>query len=252
MRTITIANQKGGVAKSTTSVNVARGLARAGRTVLLIDLDSQGNASFAVLGQPIPDEEPTIYDLMRGDTALPTVLRATQQDRLAVLPSNINLAAAEVEFPAQPGSSALLREQLEPVYDQYDYIIIDTPPSLGILTINALAASTEVLVPVAPSAFSLSGLLKLRDTVEQVRRRVQKQLRITGILLTLVERTNVARDIQEGLEQRFPNLLLRTRVRRNVKVEEAHSRPEGLFEYAPDSIGAQDYGQLVEELIAHE
>ena len=252
MRAITIANQKGGVGKTTTAVNLASGLARHDRSTLLVDLDAQGNASTALFGQPIPDDAPTVYDLMRGDVQLNDVLRTTHIERLQVLPSNINLAAAEAEFLAQPGAHAILREQLAPIIDQYDYLIIDTPPSLGLLTINALSASTDVLVPVSPSVFSLAGLLQLTKTVEQVQRRIQPQLRISGIVLTLIDRTNVTKDAERLLDQRFGDTVLKTRIRRTVKLEEAHSRGEDVFTYAPDSTGAQDYAQLVEEVIAHE
>ena len=238
--------------KPSTAVNLSVGLAKARRKVLLIDLDPQGNASFGIFGRPIPDTATTVYDLMRGDASFNEAVCETHQPGLHLLPSNINLAAAESEFLPQPGNHAILNEHIEPLRPSYHYIIIDTPPSLGILTVNALAASDEVLVPVSTGVFSLAGIMQLNKTVEQVRRRIQPGLAITGILVTMYDRTNVARDVQAVLEEQFPGKVLKTQIRRNVKVEEAHSRADDLYMYAPDSAGAQDYVRLVQEVIAHE
>jgi len=250
MRIITIANQKGGVGKTTTAVNLAFGLARAGKTTLLVDTDPQANATMALLGRNEPGL--SIYDLLVRDSPLEEIVINTDENSLDLLPSEIDLAGVEVELIGQVGNQTLLRNKMQSgLPKQYDYVIVDTPPSLGLMTLNAMAASTEAIIPVSASFFALKGLSQLERTIELVRERLDTpDLRITGILCTFYDHTNIARDVHNILQQRYGDQVFKTLIPKNVKVEEAHSRSRSVFDYAPRSKGAKAYKQLVEEVIS--
>ena len=253
MRRIVIANQKGGVAKTTTAVNLATGLSRVGKQTLLIDVDPQANATFAVLGQE-PDTDST-YDLIIRDAPLSQVIRRTQQPNLDIVASNIDLAGAEIELISKVGGQTRLRTKINEEADNlpYDFIIIDAPPSLGFLTINALAASEEVLIPVPSSVFALNGIQRLEETIKLVRRDLGcPNLRVSGVVCTMVENTNVAKDVRSEIDGHFGALVFRTTIPKTVKVEESHSRNQSIFEYAPGSSAAEAYQQLVQEVINRE
>ena len=253
MRKIVIANQKGGVAKTTTAVNLAAGLALKGRRTLLIDMDPQANTTFAVLGAEPPKR--SVYELLITDEPLSSFIMPTGQPMLDIVPSTINLAGAEVELISRVGGQTELRTKLneaEPTLI-YDYIIIDSPPSLGFLTINALAAAEEVIIPVSTSIFALNGIAMLENTIKQVRRALNSpKLRVAGVLCTMYDNTNVARDVVTETQRHFGDLVFRSIIPKNVKVEEAHSRSESVFTYAGDSKGAEAYREFVEEITSYE
>jgi len=247
VRKIAIANQKGGVGKTTTAVNLATGLARAGKRVLLIDLDPQGNATLAMLGAR--EIGATVYDVLMGKATLRAAIVAVR-DRLDVLPSVIDLAGAEVELLQEVGGQMRLRTRLESAGRlPYDFVLIDCPPSLGLLTINALAAAGEVLVTVAPGVFSLKGLVQLQATIEKVRANLGTKLEIAGVLLCLDDRTRVSGDVHAALVKKFGRAVFRVTIPKNVALEESHSRAKSIFDYAPRSSGAQAYGKLVKEVV---
>ncbi len=254
MRKIAIANQKGGVAKTTTAVNLGAGLAMKGRRVLIIDMDPQANATFAILG--LKDvKDACIYDLLLNDADFEKVIHNTKQPSLDIVPSHIDLAGAEVELVSHVGGQTRLRTSLNEANDSlsYDYIIIDAPPSLGFLTINTLAAGDEVLIPVSTSVFALNGIAMLEKTISQVRRALNcPNLHVGGVLCTMFDNTNVARDVVAETRSHFQDIVYKTVIPKNVKLEEAHSRAESIFTYASDSKGAEAYRELVEEVISRE
>jgi chromosome partitioning protein len=263
MRTIAVMNQKGGVGKTTTSVNLAAGLARRGKRVCLVDLDPQAHASLH-LGVEVAGEAPTIYHAFANEKTLAQVRRLVAPG-LWLVPSNIDLAAAEVELAGAPGRELILRETLEALLaaEAYDVVLMDCPPSLGVLTINALAAAGEVFIPLQPHFLALHGLSKLLETTALVTRRLNRRLRVSGIVLCMYEsNTRLAADVAGDLEAFLAQCaadtpwararIFRARIRRNVKLAEAPSHGQSIFEYAPKCAGAEDYALLVEEVLAME
>jgi chromosome partitioning protein len=263
MRKIAVMNQKGGVGKTTTSVNLAAGLALAGRRVCLVDLDPQAHSSLH-LGLEIAGQTPTIYHAFAGEKTLAQVRRLVAPN-LWLVPANIDLAAAEVELADTPGRELILRDTVEQLLaaDAYDYLIMDCPPSLGVLTINALSAAEEVFIPLQPHFLALHGLSKLLETTALVTRRLNRQLRVSGIVLCMHESNtrlaaDVAADLQEFLgasDAEAPWSKARIfdcKIRRNIKLAEAPSHGKSIFEYAPKCPGAADYLGLVYEVLGME
>lgn len=246
MRILTFANQKGGVAKTTSAVNVAVGLVQRRRRVLLVDADPQANATYATIGAAEPAL--TIYDLLINDATLEACTVATRLPRLKIVPSSIDLAGAEIELLSETGGQTLLRSKLRGA--DYDYIVIDAPPSLGLLCVNCLAAATEVLIPVAVGIFALKGLAQLEATIEKVRTRLDRpDLRIGGVFATMTDNTNVSKDVVAAIRERYGDVAFSTAIPKTVRLEEAHSRTLSIFEHEPTGAGARAYDQLIEEIV---
>ena len=260
MRSIVVMNQKGGVGKTTTSVNLAAGLARQGQRVLLLDLDPQAHASLHV-GVELPPNAPSIYHTFTGQRPLQQVRRMVSP-RLWLAPASIDLAATEIELADVPGRESILRDALQNLAQEeaYDYVIMDCPPSLGVLTINALVAAREVFIPLQPHFLALHGLSKLLETTALVTRRLNRDLKVSGIVLCLYETNtrlaaDVAGDLQAFLASSEPEApwaegwIFQTRIRRNIKLAEAPSFGKSIFDYAARCPGAEDYAQLADEVL---
>jgi chromosome partitioning protein len=262
MRVIALMNQKGGVGKTTSSVNLAAGLARAGRKVCVIDLDPQAHASIH-LGVNASGSTRTIYQVFAGGRRFEDV-RQLVAPNLWVAPSDLDLAAVELELVDAPQREFILRQEIERIpAGTYDYVVMDCPPSLGVLTINALTAATEVMIPLQPHFFALQGLSKLLETTALVTRRLNRRLKVSGIILCLYETgTRLAADVSDDLARFLGGSdpqapwssakIFQSRIRRNIKLAEAPSFGQSIFEYAPNSSGSQDYAGLVTEVLAAE
>lgn len=265
MRSIAVMNQKGGVGKTTTSVNLSAALAAAGHTTLLLDLDPQAHASLH-LGVVVNDDEPSIYDVLTGQTSLAAIQRQVS-DRLWLAPANLNLAAAELELSTEEGRETILRGALERYLLSTegvapDFVIVDCPPSLGVLTLNALTAVREVFLPLQPHFLALHGLSKLLRTIEVVAQRFNTDLKLTGVLLCMYESSTrlaaeVARDVEDFFRRHANNRsawsnakAFETRIRRNIRLAEAPSFGQSIFDYAGSSHGAEDYQALANEVLS--
>ena len=250
-RVISMCNQKGGVGKTTTTINLGAALAELGRKVLIVDFDPQGAAS-AGLGINAHELDSTIYDLLVASRPdIRTVIHETTVEGLDIVPANIDLSAAEVQLVNEVAREQALKRVLRPVLDEYDVILVDCQPSLGLLTINALTASHGVIIPLETEFFALRGVALLVETVERVKDRLNAPLEIDGILATMVDsRTLHSREVLERLEQAFGEQLFDTRIRRTIKFPDASVANEPITSYAPSPPGADAYRRLAREVIA--
>lgn len=252
-RVYTFANQKGGVGKTTTAVNLGAFLAEAGFKVLIADMDPQANATSS-LGVDKRNLAASIYDLLIGSLPLAQVLHLTSRVRLDLLPSTPDLAGLEVEAASFEGREFLLRHALQPALGLYDYILVDTPPSLGLLTVNGLvAANAGVVIPIQCEYLALEGLTQLMQTIQRVRQHLNPRLRVAALVLTMYDaRTNLAQQVAEEVRSHFPRETMQTIIPRNVRLSEAPSFGEPILTYAPHSTGALAYRALTEEFLARE
>ena len=247
---IAVANQKGGVGKTTTSVNLSAAFAEMGKKVLLIDCDPQGNATSG-LGIEKDGLELSIYDALINDTPMEEIIIQTQFG-LDVVPSVMDLAGAEVELVNLEDKQYRLKKTVELVKEKYDYILIDCPPSLGHVTLNALTAADSVLLPLQREFYALEGLSQLLSTVQLVQEQLNEKLRIEGLVLTMYDsRTNLAEQVVEEVKTHFPDMVYATKIPRNVRLSEAPSFGKPIFAYASSSKGAQAYMSLAEEVVAN-
>ncbi len=248
-KVISIANQKGGVGKTTTSINLSTLLAKRGKKILLIDSDPQGNATSGIGANK--NIELSVYDLIISDEIDPKqIIQKTEIKNLSICPSNINLAGAEVELVSMMSREYRMKEKLDLIKDDYDFIIIDCPPSLGLITLNAFTASNSVLIPVQCEYYALEGLGQLLNTINLVKKHLNKELEVEGALLTMYDmRTNLSNQVVKEVNNYFENKVYKTVIPRNVKLSEAPSYGMPISVYDPRSKGAKSYDKFVKEFL---
>lgn len=250
-KVIAIANQKGGVGKTTTAVNLSASLVQEGRNVLIIDVDPQGNTTSGI-GVNKGDIDRCIYNVLVEDADADEIIVPTATENLDILPSTIQLAGAEIELVSTISREVRLKNAIEHIRDRYDYIIIDCPPSLGLLTLNSLTAADSVVIPVQCEYYALEGLSQLLNTVRLVQKHLNHDLKIEGVLLTMLDaRTNLGIQVIEEVKKYFRDKVFETIIPRNVRLGEAPSHGQSIVTYDPRSRGAEVYSDLAKEVISH-
>lgn len=248
---IAIANQKGGVGKTTTAINLAAALAQKGLKTLLVDLDPQANTTMSFLD--VAEVEKSVYDALTDpDVSLAGVVMPVEKvPNLSVAPATIALAKIEAKLLGEIDSHFRLKDELDRIHGDYDYLILDTPPTLGIITVNALVAATHVLVPIQSSYFALEGTDDLLETIDKIKARANPKLQILGVVITLFDRrTLLSKDIREQIQKVFGDKLFETKISKSVRLEESPAYRESIFSFAPRSTGAFEYYKLSEEVLS--
>lgn len=252
VKVIAVANQKGGVGKTTTAVNLAACLAALDRKVLLIDSDPQGNATSG-LGFDKRDIKKCVYDALINDLPMKDTIKETAYKNLSIVPATIQLAGAEIELVSLMNREGRLKNALERVKHDYDYVIIDCPPSLGLLTINALTAASSVMIPIQCEFYALEGVTMLMNTIQLVQRNLNPALKLEGVVMTMFDsRTNLSQDVVEEVKKYFNTKMYKTIIPRNVRLSEAPSHGQPVIDYDNKSKGAQVYNELAQEVIGDE
>ena len=250
-KVIAIANQKGGVGKTTTTINLAACVAEKGKKILVIDMDPQGNATTG-FGIEKNELDNTVYELMLGECSVKECIIPNVIENLSLIPSNVNLAAAEIELVEQARKEYILKNEIDWVKDQYDYIFIDCPPSLSMLTVNAMTTADSVLVPIQCEYYALEGLSQLIHTVNLIRKKINPNLKMEGVVFTMYDaRTNLSEEVVQNVKDTLEERIFKTLIPRNVRLAEAPSYGMPIIEYDPRSTGAKAYDALAKKVIRY-